>query len=334
MNPTKLMKNLLIGILLLTTIAFGSLYFTQNRKTSEAQAQLATIQEKLVDAETRVAKQEEKTASLQTRLHETREKAVAKADQVIELQAITNQLQTNARSANPIAQMFKTPEMRDLIKNQQKIALSGLVDKNYGDFFSSLGLTSEKSAALKDLILKKSLIGAQMGVSLMGDIDSEKRQELIKQSKVDTDEVDKQIKEFLGQENYPQFETYEKTIPDRMMVNMFKEQQASGAGALSPEQESRLLQALGDERQNFKFSTDFSDRSKLSADPTSFFTDEKISKFQEESAQLQDRYVARANNILAPEQLEPFQKFLVGQREMQSAGMKMAMQLFGQKNSN
>ena len=41
--------------------------------------------------------------------------------------------------------------------------------------------------------------------------------------------------------------------------------------------------------------------------------------------------MARATNILAADQLDPFQKFLVGQREMQNTGMKMAMKLFGQK---
>jgi len=330
------MKNVIIGILLLTTIAFGSLYLTEIRKAHEAEANAANIQEKLAEAETRVSRQEERTTALETRLHDTREKAVAKAEQVTKLQeAITNQVQTNAKSSSPIAEMFKSQEMRDLIKNQQRIALSGLVDKNYAEFLSGSGLPSDKSAALKDLILKKSLIGAQAGVSLMaGDLDAEKRQEIIKQSKADTDEVDKQIKEFLGEQNYPQFQAYEKTIPDRMTVNMFKEQQASGPGALTPEQESQLRQAISEERQTFKFTTDFTDQSKLSADPASFFTDEKITRFQEESAQLQDRYVTRASSILTTEQIEPFQKFLVGQREMQNAGMKMAMQLFGQKNSN
>src|SRR4029078_3861857 len=104
---------------------------------------------------------------------------------------------------------------------------------NYAEFLSGSGLPSDKSAALKDLILKKSLIGAQAGVSLMaGDLDAEKRQEIIKQSKADTDEVDKQIKEFLGEQNYPQFQAYEKTIPDCMNVNISNAQQRCGTGAL------------------------------------------------------------------------------------------------------
>src|SRR5215471_1279139 len=98
------MKNVIIGILLLTTLAFGSLYLTQNRKTHEAEANATSIQEKLAEAETRVSRQEERTTALETRLHETREKAVAKADQVTKLEAITNQLQTNTKSSSPMAE--------------------------------------------------------------------------------------------------------------------------------------------------------------------------------------------------------------------------------------
>jgi hypothetical protein len=112
---------------------------------------------------------------------------------------------------------------------------------------------------------------------------------------------------------------------------MFKEQQAAGTGALAPEQESQLLQAMTEERQNFKFATDYSDQSKLAADPASFFTEEKVSRFQQEREQLQQRYLARAADILGAEQLSPFEKFLTGQREMQDTGMKMAMKMFGQK---
>jgi hypothetical protein len=42
----------------------------------------------------------------------------------------------------------------------------------------------------------------------------------------------------------------------------------------------------------------------------------------------------RAKTILTPEQLDPFSKFLNGQREMQKLGFKMAMSMFGQKSGN
>jgi len=116
-----------------------------------------------------------------------------------------------------------------------------------------------------------------------------------------------------------------------MSLNMFKDQQASGAGALTPDQETQLLQAVNEETVKFKFSTDYTDQSKITADPASFFTEEKLAKFQEEQEQLYQRYRERATNILSDIQLGPFAKFLATQREMQNAGMKMAAKMFGSK---
>src|SRR5437868_12074200 len=120
---SAMIKNVLIGILLLSTLVFGSLYLNQNQKKAEAEAKAANLHEKLAEVENRVVQQEERTATLQTRLHDTRAKAVAKAEQVSRLeQVITNTAQTNAQSASPMAEMFKSPEMRELSKNQQKMA--------------------------------------------------------------------------------------------------------------------------------------------------------------------------------------------------------------------
>ena len=123
-------------------------------------------------------------------------------------------------------------------------------------------------------------------------------------------------------------------MPDRMALNMYKDQHGSGPAALNPDQEAQLLQAMNDERQNFKFSTDFSDQSKLTGDFASYFTDEKVDKYQQEMEKLHQQYMERAKTILAPEQIDPFEKFLNSQRELQKAGFKMAIGMFGQKSGN
>src|SRR5437867_11667441 len=79
-----------------------------------------------------------------------------------------------------------------------------------------------------------------------------------------------------------------------MSIGMFKDQQATGAGALSAEQEAALVKALTEERQNFKFSTDFYDQSKLGTDLASLFTEEKLAQFQVEREELHKQYLARA----------------------------------------
>jgi len=331
------MKNIIIGILLVATLALGSLYVLQGRKTDEAQATIASLRQEAGEMEGRLDKQEKRAANLQSRLHETRAEAAvevaAKAGAVAQLeQALTNRIQTNAKPANPFAEMFKSPEMKELVQTQQKAVLSGMIDKNYASFFAALALSPEQSASLKDLIVKKSLVDAGLGVSFMaGDMDAAKRTELIQQAKADKDAINAQIQQFLGDDNYPQFQAYEKTQPERMSINMFKDQQATGAGALNPDQESHLIQAMTEERQNFKFATDFYDQSKFDGDFAAHFTDEKLNQFQQEREQLDQQYLARARSILSPDQLGPFEKFLVSQRQMQFTGMRMAQKMFAPK---
>jgi septal ring factor EnvC (AmiA/AmiB activator) len=132
------MKNLLIGVLLLTTLIFGGLCLTQNQKASEAKSEAASIRQKLVELESSIAQREEQAATLQTRLHDTQAKAIAKAEEVTQIsEALTNRMQTNAKAANPFGEMFKNKEMKEMIKTQQKTVLSGMIEKNYSPLLSS-----------------------------------------------------------------------------------------------------------------------------------------------------------------------------------------------------
>jgi len=329
------MKNLALVIVFIVAVVFGSFYMTERRKTAQLNATNATLAERLAAMEQRVSEQEQRTTTLQTRLQDTRAKAVAKADEVTHLeQVLTNRVQTNAKAANPMAEMFKSKEMKELVKTQQKAVFSGMIDKNYSPYFTGMQLSSEQSAGLKDLIMKKSLVDASFGMSLMsGESDTAKRQELLMQAKSEKEAIDQEIKQYLGEANYPQFQTYEKTIPERMSLGMFKDQQAAGPGALKPEQEELLVQAMSEERQNFKFTTDYYDQSKFNGDFAQYFTEDKLNQFQKEREQLHQQYLTRAKDILTEEQRGPFEKFLGSQRDLQDAGMKMAVKMFGKEGN-
>ena len=86
-----------------------------------------------------------------------------------------------------------------------------------------------------------------------------------------------------------------------------------------------MVQAMSETRQNFKFTTDFYDHAKYASDPAAVFTEENLSQFKQEREQLDQEYLARAKTILSEDQVGPFEKFLVAQRDLQSAGMKMGM---------
>ncbi|MGH7973610.1 MAG: hypothetical protein ACREIC_33245, partial [Limisphaerales bacterium] len=144
------MKNTVVALLLASTLAFAGLYVWQKSKTTATERELAALNQTVQEAQSKAAEHEQKAETLQTRLLNTQAKAVAKADEVAHLQqVITNQAETNAKAINPLAEMFKSPEMKDLIKTQQKTVMSSMLDKTYSAYFNGLQMTPEQSASLK-----------------------------------------------------------------------------------------------------------------------------------------------------------------------------------------
>jgi hypothetical protein len=333
------MKNSAVIVLLVAAVAFGGLYFREHWKARETGAKVTSLEEQVRELEGRLTQQETRSAGLQTRLKDTREQASAKADEVASLQqAITNQAETSAKAKTPMAEMFKgvgemmkNPDTKEMIKTQQKAVLNGMMEKAYAALVNQLGLTPEQAAAFKDLVVNKSLAGAAVGMSLLSETDPEKRSQLLEQTKIEKDAYDLQIKQMLGDENYKQFQAYEKTLSDRMTVGMFRDQQATGPGVLAADQEAQLIQIMGEERQNFKFTTDLSDQSKVQSDLAGSLTEEKVNQFLQEQEQLQQRYLSRARAVLSDDQYASYQKFLSSQLQMQKLGLNMASQMFAPK---
>jgi hypothetical protein len=333
------MKNVVIGILLVATLGLGGLLLQKNSAATEAASKLEAAQKQLADLQASIAQQEEEANRLKEKLETAQMDSFANANAANRLsQALTNRSEveaapaaTNSKPANPLAEMFKNPEMRDLIKKQQKTMMGGMVDKSYAEFFKSMNLTPEQKETMKDLILSKMLGNADAGMEMMsGNMDADKRAELTRQMKDQKESTDAQIKALLGDENYTAFESYEKTIPDRTAVDQFKNQ-LGDTMKLNADQEHLLTAAMTEERQGFKFTTDFSNQSDFSEDMMSRFTEERMDVFLQEREQLDARYLARAQSVLSAEQYTAYQKSLKTQQEMTKMGMKMAIQMFGPK---
>lgn len=334
------MKNLVIVVLLITTVAFGGLYWRQAQKTDAVRAEAAALREQIADKDAELAKQEDVVAGLRGRLEDSRADALSRVSQTKELQqaltATQAEAKTNAKPANPLAamaSMLNNPEMREMIRKQQRSAFDLTFDKSYGKLFADMRLSPEQSAALKEMIWNKQTAGADLGFSMLSEnLDSAKRAELVQQVRTDRDAVDAQIKQAIGDENFAKLQDFEKTKADRSAVSGFKHELGEGA-RLSGDQESQLLQMLTQERQGFKFSTDFSEDSKFNGDFTTLFSDERIDRHMQEQEQLNQQYLARAKEFLSPEQYESFQKYLEHQLETQKMGMKMAGKMFGTKTA-
>jgi hypothetical protein len=329
------MKNIAIVILLMGAIALGTFCLHQQKQIAQTRAQLATSQKQLkeraeVDEQTTFA--ERKSKALQEVLVKTSAFADEKSKQAEQLQQSLAAAKTN----NPMqgfAAMFKDPKMKELIKSQQKAFMGPMLDKQYAALFQQLNLTPDQTAQLKDLLQNKMLASADAGMSLLdGSADATQRVELAKQIKSQTDDYDAQIKQFLGDDNYQAFQAYEKTTPDRMTVSQFSDQLSGNTTPLSPEQQQQLMQAMSEERNGFKWTTDYNNKNPANGDFASMFTDDKISQFAQEKERLDQQILAHARQILTPEQITAFEQFQIAQSKMQMAGMKMAAQMFAPKS--
>jgi len=333
------MKNIIFCTLIVACVALGVLDVAQGNKLqkqslqiAEADQQIASLKDELKQQSEAIeqAKQSETKASI---LQQTLTKSTAEA---VEQSKKSEQLQQSlaeAKTNNPLhsmAAMFKDPKMREMIKSQQKAVLGPMIDKQYSDLFKQLNLTPEQSAAFKDLLQKKMLTGADAGFSLMDDsLDSSQRADIAKQVKSQVDDVDNQIKDYLGDDNYKAFQAYEKSVPDRMSVGQFSDQFAGTPNALTGAQQDQLVQAMSDARNNFKWTSGLNQRDPgMSGDMASLLTEDNINKFVQECEQFDQQVLVQAQQILSPEQFNEFKDFQKTQRDMQVTGLKMAAQMF------
>jgi RNA polymerase sigma factor (sigma-70 family) len=231
--------------------------------------------------------------------------------------------QANAKSANPMLDMLKTPAGKEMMKAAMR-SMSLKVVKSYAKLFADLHLTDEQTGTLKDLMMNKQMASAEMAATAMaGQADTAQLKELGAQVNAEQSGIEQQIKQLLGDENYAQYKEYGKNASERVTVTEFEDQLAGSPKAVTPDQEQQLISAMIEERQNFKFTTDYSDPSKLTGDIASYYTEDKMNQFQQELEQLNQRYLERAQNILSPEQLGAFQTSMASQQARLTANMQM-----------
>jgi hypothetical protein len=327
------MKNLLIALLLVVSVTLGALYFRQSSQSSRNTARVAELEAALkqkAETETKAVTAEKRVKELRSRLSETTGEAVQKSAQVAQLQQALA-TETN----NPMkgfAAMFKSPEMREMIKKQQKAAMGPVIEMTYGPLFKQLNLNADQATYLKELVGKKIMSAAELGMEfLSGDLDKEKRQELAKRMEEETKAHEAQIKEFLGDANYAQFEYFEKTQLERQAVGQFKDQLALTDQPLTVEQVDQLTRAWYAEREAFKWTTDYGDQKRIGADPAEMLSEERLARFAEEQARFDAQFLGKARQFLTPEQLGEFEKFQASHSEFMLNSMKLGAKFLAPK---
>ena len=222
-----------------------------------------------------------------------------------------------------LAGMMKNPQMKEMIRAQQKMML----DQMYGALFKSLNLSADQLDALKDLLLERQMALMDAGLSTMSGSESDRKQAM-EESKTLKSDYDKKIQDLIGQQDYQAFQDYEKTVGERVQVQMFKGTLPADA-ALTDQQEYDLITAMFEERKALPASSLLNNQN---PDPSQL-TEDRIAELSKQMEQLQQAYANRATAILTPAQLEQFTKWQQQMSAMQAASLKMAAQMFGNKGA-
>jgi hypothetical protein len=222
-----------------------------------------------------------------------------------------------------LADMMKNPQMKEMIRAQQKM----MQDQMYGALFKYLNRPADKQDALKDLLLERQMAMMNAGMAMMSGSPADRKQ-AVEESKTLKSDYDKKIQDLLGTQDYQVFQDYEKTVPDRMQVQMFKGT-LSGDTALTDQQEYDLINAMAEERNAMPASSLLKNQN---PDPSQL-TEDRIAELSKQMEQMQQAYAKRAEAILTPAQLEQFKKWQEQMSAMQTAGLKMAVQMFGNKGA-
>jgi hypothetical protein len=338
------MKTTILIIAIIGCLALGILGVEQSKKLKtqsdelgQTRQQLAALEAELKDKEDAIEKAkvtETKAQILQQTLAESTTVAAAESRKSEELKASLQEQQTN-NPMHAMSSMFKDPKMREMMKAQQKAVMGPIIESQYKALFKQLNLTPEQATGFKDLVAKKMLAGADVGMSMFDDsLDASQRADLTKQVKEQSDDFENQIKQFLGDENYKAYQSYEKTVPDRMTASQFNDQFAGTPNALTPSQQDQLAQELSDARNGFNWASGLNQENPAaSGDLSTLLTPDNIDKFASEREQFDQQFLERAQKFLTPAQVTAYQDFQKTQRQMQIMGMKMASQMFKPKSN-
>ena len=230
-----------------------------------------------------------------------------------------------------IADITNSSPMQEILKS----SVAASFDKVYGKLFADLKLSPDQVSSLKQLLSDKLTAGmAEKGKMMIRKMSPEQIQQLNDQINTEKAGVDEGIKQTLGADGFAAYQAYEKTYNERSQIvgPMGFSDQLTGSMELTSDQTEQLVQAMSDERQQYKFTVDYSDPGKYSGDMATLYSDENISQYQKELEQLHQLYLARAQTILTPDQQTVFQKYLSNRIVVQNIGLNMTAKIVGGKS--
>ncbi len=336
------MKKLLLSFAVLTLLcgAFGAGFSWRDGELAEARQKAAGAAGAAVRAQETL---EASVATLTRERDEAREQGEKLGDQLRELvkkaaeseaalaRATAQAKAQPAKAAagnpmKPMAEMMKTPEMRDALIQQNL----GQVDMFYGKLYDRLQLEGADRQDFKNLLTERMRAELEMSFQMMaGDFSQQQSGAALEELRKANTASDQKIRAFLSNENdYKAFQTWEQTKADRMLLNMGTPAFASAGEPLTVAQEDQLVSAMFAARTKASAVPDMSKPENFTAANLSPDMTQKILADYDAQVAL---VAAGAAAYLSPTQLEALKALQKQQRALQEMGLKMGATMVGGK---
>lgn len=219
---------------------------------------------------------------------------------------------------NMLGNMMKDPEMRKAMEQQQRMGLNMI----YAGLFKDLQLAPEQEQKLKEALLDKQMANMTQAGALMG-AGAANRTEIAAKLAEDQKARDEQIHQLLGDDKYNQYQDYQQTLGERMLL-----EQLGGDLALNPDQKTQLLNIMREEKKNIQINTG-GELAGAGRDPQAILgSQEAMDKILAQQEQVNARVLERSGQVLSPDQVRKLEPVLKSQIDMQRAGVKMAREMF------
>lgn len=248
-SPVKTFKNVLLGILALTTVGGAVLSWRQYRELVELRATALTLNER-EEWEKQVAELRNHNRELEEQLAVLAGERSAAADGITATTSEPDPAPERPRGefrprgdrGAAMREIMARPEVQALLASNQKAAL----DTRYGALFRTLNLTPDQAEKLKTLLADRQnapqdVFAAAREQGLNPRTDRDAMRKLVEDAQAT---VNASIKSLLGDAGYEQLTRFEQTMPQRALVNTLQQQLTYSDSPLSSYQAEQLVNIL------------------------------------------------------------------------------------------
>ncbi len=190
-------------------------------------------------------------------------------------------------AAVPMAQ--PTPEMRALVELQFRTVRKNALRSLYADYFNTLKLPSAQQEQMVQVLVESELELLTQSTATMPP--NPPSREWLAQHHAN---LEQKLQSVLGPENYTQFQNYQNSVPDRILVQALNQELGH---SLNPDISGQLMQIFQEERQQVQ--------AKRDAQSMDGLTREQINAaVTADMDQINQATLRRAATVLNPQQIE------------------------------